>query len=159
MANTYTKIHIQVVFAVQNRDCIIQNSWKEELYKYISGVIQNHKHKVLAINGMPDHLHILIGLRPTQSLSDLMQDVKGSSSKWINQKRFTKGKFSWQEGFGAFSYGKSQITQVIDYIKNQELHHEKRTFLEEYKDFLEKFEVDFDQRFIFQEVMYGNEKG
>ena len=108
---------------------------------------------------MPDHLHILIGLRPTQSLSDLMQDVKGSSSKWINQKRFTKGKFSWQEGFGAFSYGKSQITQVIDYIKNQELHHQKRTFLEEYKDFLEKFEVDFDQRFIFQEVKYGNEKG
>ncbi len=159
MANTYTQIHIQVVFTVQNRDCIIQNSWKEELYKYISGVIQNHKHKVLAINGMPDHLHILIGLRPTQSLSDLMQDVKGSSSKWINQKRFTKGKFSWQEGFGAFSYGKSQITQVIDYIKNQELHHQKRTFLEEYKDFLEKFEVDFDQRFIFQEVMYGNEKG
>lgn len=159
MANTYTQIHIQVVFTVQNRDCIIQNSWKEELYKYISGVIQNHKHKVLAINGMPDHLHILIGLRPTQSLSDLMQDVKGSSSKWINQKRFTKGKFSWQEGFGAFSYGKSQITQVIDYIKNQELHNQKRTFLEEYKDFLEKFEVDFDQRFIFQEVMYGNEKG
>lgn len=159
MANTYTQIHIQVVFTVQNRDCIIQNSWKEELYKYISGVIQNHKHKVLAINGMPDHLHILIGLRPTQSLSDLMQDVKGSSSKWINQKRFTKGKFSWQEGFGAFSYGKSQITQVIDYIKNQELHHQKRTFLEEYKNFLEKFEVDFDQRFIFQEVMYGNEKG
>lgn len=117
MANTYTQIHIQVVFTVQNRDCIIQNSWKEELYKYISGVIQNHKHKVLAINGMPDHLHILIGMRPTQSLSDLMQDVKGSSSKWINQKRFTKGKFSWQEGFGAFSYGKSQITQVIDYIK------------------------------------------
>lgn len=159
MANTYTQIHIQVVFTVQNRDCIIQNSWKEELYKYISGVIQNHKHKVLAINGMPDHLHILIGMRPTQSLSDLMQDVKGSSSKWINQKRFTKGKFSWQEGFGAFSYGKSQITQVIDYIKNQELHHQKRTFLEEYKDFLEKFEVDFDQRFIFQEVKYGNEKG
>lgn len=159
MANTYTQIHIQVVFTVQNRDCIIQNSWKEELYRYISGVIQNHKHKVLAINGMPDHLHILIGLRPTQSLSDLMQDVKGSSSKWINQKRFTKGKFSWQEGFGAFSYGKSQITQVIDYIKNQELHHQKRTFLEEYKDFLEKFEVDFDQRFIFQEVKYGNEKG
>ena len=159
MANTYTQIHIQVVFTVQNRDCIIQNSWKEELYKYISGVIQNHKHKVLAINGMPDHLHILIGMRPTQSLSDLMQDVKGSSSKWINQKRFTKGKISWQEGFGAFSYGKSQITQVIDYIKNQELHHQKRTFLEEYKDFLEKFEVDFDQRFIFQEVKYGNEKG
>ena len=159
MANTYTQIHIQTVFAVQNRFCVIRNSWKDELYKYITGIVQDYDHKVLAINGMPDHLHILIGLRPTQSLSDLMQDVKGSSSKWINQKRFTKGKFSWQEGFGAFSYGKSQITQVIDYIKNQELHHQKRTFLEEYKDFLEKFEVDFDQRFIFQEVKYGNEKG
>lgn len=106
---------------------------------------------------MPDHLHILIGMRPTQSLSDLMQDVKGSSSKWINQKRFTKGKFSWQEGFGAFSYSKSHINQVIDYIKNQEEHHKKRSFLEEYRTFLEKFEVEFEQRFIFQEVKDDNE--
>ncbi len=156
MANTYTQIHIQVIFTVQNRDCIIQNSWKDELYKYISGIIQNHNHKVLAINGMPDHVHILIGMRATQSLSDLMQDVKGDSSKWINQKRFTKGKFSWQEGFGAFSYGKSQINQVIDYIKNQEEHHKKWSFLEEYRTFLKRFEVEFDQRFIFQEVRYGN---
>lgn len=159
MANTYTQIQIQVVFAVQNRECIILDAWKEELYKYISGIIQNHNHKVLAINGMPDHLHILFGMRPTQSLSDLMQNVKGDSSKWINQKKFIKGKFSWQEGYGAFSYGKSQINRVIDYINNQEEHHRKRSFLEEYKDFLEKFGVDFDQRFIFQEVMYGDEKG
>lgn len=157
MANTYTQIHIQVVFTVQNRDCIIQETWKDELYKYISGIIHNHSHKVLAINGMPDHVHILIGMRPTQSLSDLMQDVKGDSSKWINQKRFTKGKFSWQEGFGAFSYGKSQVNQVIDYIKNQQEHHKKWSFLEEYRTLLEKFEVDFDQRYIFKEVMCNNE--
>lgn len=156
MANTYTQIHIQVVFTVQNRDCIIQETWKNELYKYISGIINNHNHKVLAINGMPDHVHILIGMRPTQSLSELMQDVKGDSSKWINQKRFTKGKFSWQEGFGAFSYSKSHINQVIDYIKNQEEHHKKWSFLEEYRTFLEKYDVEFDQRYIFKEVIYGN---
>ncbi|GMQ31294.1 IS200/IS605 family transposase [Algoriphagus confluentis] len=157
MANTYTQIHIQVVFTVQNRDCIIQETWKNELYKYISGIINNHNHKVLAINGMPDHVHILIGMRPTQSLSELMQDVKGDSSKWINQKKFTKGKFSWQEGFGAFSYSKSHINQVIDYIKNQEEHHKKWSFLEEYRTLLEKFEVEFDQRYIFRGVDYGND--
>lgn len=157
MANTYTQIHIQVVFTIQNRDCIIQETLKNELYKYISGIINNHNHKVLAINGMPDHVHILIGMKPTQSLSELMQDVKGDSSKWINQKRFTKGKFSWQEGFGAFSYSKSHINQVIDYIKNQEEHHKKRSFLEEYRTLLEKFEVEFDQRYIFREVDYCNE--
>ena len=141
MANTYTQIHIQVVFNFKNLDCIIQETWKYELYKYISGIIQNHNHKVLAINGMPDHVHILIGMRPTQSLSDLMQDVKGNSSKWINQKRFTKGKFSWQEGYGAFSYAKSQKEQVVNYILNQELHHKKKTFKEEYTEFLNAFEI------------------
>ena len=103
MANTYSQIHIQVVFAVQNRESLIGSKWKNELYRYISGIIQNHQHKVIAINGMPDHVHILIGLRPTQSISELMQKVKGDSSKWINQKGFVLGKFSWQEGYGAFS--------------------------------------------------------
>jgi REP element-mobilizing transposase RayT len=154
MANTFTQIHIQAVFAVQNRDSIIQKSWKNDLYKYITGIIQNHNHKVLAINGMPDHVHILFGMRPTQSLSNLMQDIKGDSSKWINQKGFVKGKFSWQEGYGAFSCSKSQVNSVIEYIKNQETHHQKKTFLEEYHEFLEKFEVDFDERFVFKEVDY-----
>jgi len=103
MANTYTQIHIQIVFAVQNRESVIQNKWKEELYKYITGNVQDDKHKLLAINGMPDHINILIGYRPAQSLPDLMQDVKGSSSKWINEKRFVPGRLSWQEGYGAFS--------------------------------------------------------
>lgn len=157
MANTYTKIHIQLIFAVKNRDCVIRNSWKEELYRYMTGIIQNHDHKVLAINGMPDHVHILVGMRPVQSLSDLMQDIKGDSSKWINQKRFVKGKFSWQDGFGAFSYSKSHVDNVIDYIKNQEEHHRKKSFIEEYRMFLERFEVDYDERYIFKEVGYKKE--
>ena len=154
MANTYTQIHIQAVFAVQSRDCIIRRGWKDELYKYITGIVQNNKHKMLAINGMPDHVHILFGFRPSQSLSDLMQDIKGSSSKWINEKRFIKGKFSWQEGYGAFSYSKSDLPNVIQYIKNQEEHHKKRSFIEEYNDLLREFEIDYDERFVFKPVDY-----
>jgi REP element-mobilizing transposase RayT len=154
MANTYTQIHIQTVFSVQDRYCIIQKSWKDELFQYFTGIIQNHGHKVLAINGMPDHVHILFGMRPTQSLSDLMQDIKGDSSKWINKKGFIPGRFSWQEGFGGFSYGKSQVNNVIDYIKNQEIHHHRKSFVQEYLEFLEKFEVPFDERYIFKPVDY-----
>jgi REP element-mobilizing transposase RayT len=154
MANTYTQIHIQAVFAVQNRECIIKPSWKDELYKYITGIVQQNKHKLLSINGMPDHIHILFGFRPTQSLSDLMQDIKGDSSKWINEKGFVKGKFSWQEGYGAFSYSKSELHRIINYIESQEAHHKKETFIEEYLDFLKEFEVDFDDRYIFKPVIY-----
>jgi REP element-mobilizing transposase RayT len=157
MANTYTQIHIQAVFAVQNRACVIRKAWKEDLYKYMTGIIQNHGHKVLAINGMPDHVHILFGMRPTQSLSELMQDVKGDSSKWINQNRLVKGKFSWQEGYGAFSYSKSHVDRVIKYILNQEKHHIRKTFAKEYNEFLEKFEVEYDQRFVFKVVDYNLE--
>lgn len=152
MANTYTQIHIHAIFAVQNRDSLIQNEWKEELYKYISGIITNQKHKLLAINGMPDHIHILFGMRPVQSLSDLMQDIKGSSSKWINEKKLIKSKFSWQEGYGAFSYSKSQLPKVIHNIENQEEHHKKKTFLNEYKEFLSAFEIEFDEKFIFKSI-------
>jgi len=131
MANTYTQIHIQAVFTVQNRECIIGKQWKEELYKYITGIIQNHNHKLLIINGMPDHIHVLFGMRPSQSLSDLLQDIKGDSSEWVNNRKFLRSKFSWQEGYGAFSYGKSQIQQVIQYIQKQEEHHKKKTFIED----------------------------
>lgn len=154
MANTYTQIHIQAVFAVQNRESVIRKEWKDELYRYITGIIQNHNHKVLAINGMPDHIHILFGMRPTQSLSDLMQDIKGDSSKWINSKRFVDSKFSWQEGYGAFSYSKSHVDNVIEYIRNQEEHHKKRKFLDEYLVMLRKFEVDFNEAYIFKRVDY-----
>ena len=150
MANTFTQFHLQFVFAVKYRDAIIHASWKDELYKYITGIVQNHKHKMLAINGMPDHIHLLIGMRPTQSVSDLMQDVKGDSSRWINEKGFVKRKFEWQEGYGGFSYGASQVPAVIRYIQNQEQHHKKKKFTEEYIDFLEKFNVEYDKRYIFQ---------
>ena len=118
MANTYTQLHIHFVFAVKFRKQIILNSWKDELYKYITGIIQNNKHKLIIINGIPDHLHILVGLRPDQSISDLMKDVKQFSSKWINKYKYFDGKFEWQEGYGAFSYSKSHLKNVIKYIEN-----------------------------------------
>jgi REP element-mobilizing transposase RayT len=152
MANTYTQIHIQTIFAVQNRQSLIKNEWKDELHKYITGIIQNHDHKVLQINGMADHIHILVGLRPTQSLSNLMKQVKQDSSKWINNKGFVNGKFSWQSGFGAFSYSKSELPNVIHYIKNQELHHKSKTFQEEYLELLKEFNIEFNENYIFKSV-------
>ena len=144
MANTYTQIHVHVVFAVMNRTCLIRNTWKVDLYKYIAGIIQIHNHKLLAINGMPDHIHLLIGMRPAQSLSDLIQDVKGSSSKWINHQKFVNGRFEWQQGYGAFSYSKSQIATVIRYIEDQEVHHKKISFTTEYKEILKEFSTPLD---------------
>src|SRR5215207_4944402 len=140
MANTYTQIHLQIVFAVQNRISLVQPPWEAELYKYITGIVQNNKHKLLAINGVPDHLHFLIGMRPIQALSNLIQDIKRDSSIWINENKFTKGKLNWQEGYGAFSYSRSHLHDVTHYIENQKLHHKKITFVEEYKQLLEKFE-------------------
>ena len=125
MANTYTQIHIQFVFAVKYRDGLIHSSFKEELYQYISGIIKANNQKLLAINGMSDHIHILIGMRPTQSISELMQIIKANSSKWINEKKFLKVRFEWQEGYGAFSYSKSHVQNVIKYIQNQEERHKK----------------------------------
>jgi putative transposase len=152
MANTFTQIHIQAVFAVQNRDCIISNSWKEELYKYMTGIFHNHNHKVLAINGMPDHIHIFFGMRPTIALSDLMQKAKSETTKWINDKGLVKSKFSWQEGYGAFSYSKSHVNNVIKYIHNQEEHHKVKSFKEEYIDFLKAFELPYEEKYLFTPV-------
>jgi len=152
MANTYTQIHIQAVFAVQNRQSLICDEWKDDLYKYITAIIQNNDHKLLQINGMPDHIHILLGMRPVQSLSDLMKQVKQDSSKWINQNRLVKGKFSWQEGYGAFSYSKSQLPRVIKYIQNQDKHHKTRTFRDEYLALLEAHGIDYDERYIFKPI-------
>lgn len=153
MANTFTQIHIHFVFAVKYRVGLIQNSWKDELYKYITGIVQHNNHKLIIINGMPDHVHILVGLRANQSISELMKDVKQSSSKWINSNGFVRGHFEWQEGYGAFSYSKSQLKRVIQYIENQEIHHQKKTFLEEYREILEKFEIEFNEKYIFQELI------
>jgi putative transposase len=152
MPNTYTQIHIQAVFTVQNRDCIIHEKWKNELYKYIAGIIQNNNHKLLAINGMPDHIHVLFGLRPSQSVSDLMQDIKGNSSKWINDRKFVKGKFSWQEGYGAFSYSKSEVPDVIRYIRNQHDHHRKKSFIEEYLEILKEFKIEYNEKYVFKPI-------
>ena len=151
MANTYTQIHIHTVFAVQNRLTLIKKQWQDELYKYISGIITNNGHKLLQIGGVSDHVHILFGMRPVQSLSDLMKKIKESSSLWINQKQLVMGKFSWQEGYGAFSYGKSQIDNVVKYIQQQEQHHKKRSFTEEYLELLKLFGIEFDERYILKE--------
>jgi REP element-mobilizing transposase RayT len=137
---------------VQNRFGLIQNSWREELYQYMNGTISNKGHKVLTMGGMPDHIHILVSMSPTQSPSDLMADVKRSSSLWINQNRLVMGKFSWQEGFGAFSYGKSQIPDIADYIDKQEKHHKKQTFMDEYLKILELFEIEYDERYVFKPI-------
>ena len=151
MPNTYTQIHIQFVFAVKFRKALIEDSYKQELYQYITAIVQSYGHKMLAINGVADHIHIFIGMRPTQSISDLMQDIKGNSSKWVNDKKFLKVKFEWQGGYGAFSYSKSHVQNVINYVKNQEKHHAKQTFRAEYIDFLKKFDIEYDERYIFQD--------
>ena len=149
MANTYTQIYIQLVFAVSGRQNLLGRDHKEELHKYITGIVTNQGQKLISINGMPDHLHILLGLRPDAALSDLVRDVKANSSKFINEHRWVKGKFGWQEGFGAFSYGHSQLGTIIRYIQNQELHHRRRTFKDEYLALLGKFDIQFDQKYVF----------
>ncbi len=152
MPNTFTQIHIHAVFAVQNRASLISNSWKQGLYKYITGIIQNKGHKLLAINGMPDHLHILFGLRPSHSISDIMRDIKSDSSNWINVNKLVAGKFAWQEGYGAFSYSKTHIKKVAEYIEKQEEHHKTKTFIEEYTKILRDLEIEFDEKYIFKPI-------
>jgi len=152
MANTYTQIYLQFVFAVENRISLIQPDWEEELYKYITGIIQNNKHKLIAINGIPNHIHILIGYAPHQLIPDLLQDIKGDSSRWINRQKFVKGHFNWQAGYGTFSYSHSQINRIAKYIMNQKQHHKKKSFTEEYLEFLKKFNVTYDERYILKEV-------
>ncbi|WP_433814406.1 IS200/IS605 family transposase [Flavobacterium johnsoniae] len=151
MADTYSQLYIQIVFAVKGRQNLISKKWKDEMYKYITGIITNQKQKLIAINGMPDHIHILVGIKPNISLSDLVRDIKSSSSKFINEQKWINGKFEWQNGFGAFSYGHSQLTNVIKYIENQEEHHKTKTFKEEYIAFLKLFNIDFKDEYIFEE--------
>lgn len=149
MANTYSQIYIQVVFAVQQRASLIRPEWRDELFKYISGIINNKGQKLIAIGGVADHIHILLGIKPTTALSELVRDIKANSSAFVNEKRLTKGKFSWQEGFGAFSYSRSQIDTVAKYVRNQEAHHSTRSFREAYRELLERFDVDYDERYLF----------
>ena len=152
MPGTFSQIYIQIVFAVKGRQNLISKTWKEELNKYISVIITNKSQKSIIVNGVSDHIHVFVGLKPSMAVSDLVRDIKNNSSNFINKNKFVGGKFSWQEGYGAFSYNHSQIEQVYIYILNQEQHHHKKTFKEEYLDFLVKFSVDYDKKYLFDWV-------
>ena len=151
MANTFTQIHIQCVFAVKFRAALISKTWQERLHDYIAAIIGNKGHKMLAINSMPDHLHVFFGMRPIEGLSTLMQVVKGDSSEWINKQRFVPGNFRWQEGYGGFSYKKNDVDTIVKYIPNQQQHHFKKSFLQEYRELLQEFEVAYDEQYLFRE--------
>lgn len=150
MAGTYSQIYLQVVFAVKGRENLISQSWKDELHKYMAGIIKEKEQKPIIVNGMPDHIHAFIGLKPSMRISDLVRDIKNNSSKFINEKGFVKGKFSWQEGYGVFSYSHSHIERVYNYILNQEEHHRKKTFKEEYLELLRKFEIELKEAYVFE---------
>ncbi|HEV7799223.1 MAG TPA: IS200/IS605 family transposase [Pyrinomonadaceae bacterium] len=152
MANTFSKIYIQTVFAVSNRQSLLKPDFKEDLCKYITGIITNQGQKLISINGMPDHVHILIGLRPAMALADLVQEIKVDSSNFVNRQKLIVGKFSWQKGYGAFSYGHSQLDTIIRYIRNQEKHHLRRTFKSEYLALLRKFDIAFEDKYVFDFV-------
>jgi REP element-mobilizing transposase RayT len=150
MPGTFSQIYIQIVFAVNGRENLISRSWKDELHKYIAGIIKGKGQKPIVVNGMPDHIHAFIGLKPSIRLSDLVRDVKNNATGFIKENGFIKHKFSWQEGYGAFSYSHSHIDRVYKYILNQEEHHKKKTFREEYLELLEKFEIKYDERYLFE---------
>ena len=149
MANTYSQMYVQVVIVVKFREALIQKSWKEELYKYITGIVTNKGQKMLRINGVENHIHMLLNIQPNIALSDLMRDVKANSTKWINDQGFCKHSFRWQEGFGAFTYSISQIDNVINYIDNQEERHKTKTFKSEYLSLLKNFEVEYKEEYLF----------
>lgn len=149
MAGTFSQIYIQVVFAVKGRENLIRKEWKDDLYKYISGIITNKKQKPIIVNGVSDHIHAFIGLRPSMCIADLVRDIENNSANFINSNNFVREKFLWQEGYGAFSYGQSQIESVYNYILNQEKHHENKSFKEEYCEFLKKFNISHDEKYLF----------
>jgi REP element-mobilizing transposase RayT len=149
MANTFTQLYIQLVFAVKYRQSLINVSWEDELYKYITGIVQNKENKMLSINSMPYHIQIFLGYNPIITIPDLVKDIKVGSNKWINDHHFTREKFAWQDGYGAFSYGRSQLNQVCQYVQNQKNHHKKKTFRTEYTSLLKLFGVEFDEKYLF----------
>ena len=153
MANTYHQIYLQTVFAVKYRNAVIDKSWKEQLFGVIGNLINETKCKTIIVNGIEDHVHCFLGLKPVVSVSDLMQTVKAKSSKYINDHKLTKERFEWQGGYGVFSYSQSAVESVFKYIQNQEAHHKKQTFKDEYLEFLKKFKVEFDEHYIFQELI------
>ncbi len=150
MAGTYTQIYIQIVFAVKGRENLLAKQWRPEVFKYISGIIEAKNQKSIIVNGVADHVHVFVGLKPTMCISDLARDIKNNSSKFINDKIFLNSKFSWQEGYGAFSYSHSQLDNVYQYIFNQEVHHAAKTFKQEYKELLEKFDIKHEDKYLFE---------
>lgn len=150
MANTYTQLYIQIIFAVQGRANLIHEKHRDEIEKYICGIIKNNKSKPLAIYCNPDHVHVFIGIHPTMSVSDMVRDIKSNSSLFINQKKWIIGKFNWQDGYGAFTYSKSQIDEVVKYILNQPEHHKRKSFKEEYLDVLKKWDMEYDEKYVFE---------
>ncbi len=149
MASTFSQIYIHIVFSVKRRESLIRGDYKDELLKFISGILRKKEHKLLAINAMPDHIHIFVDMNPDVRLMDLVREIKANSSRFINANFRRDDKFQWQEGYGAFSYAKSQKQNVINYIKNQEEHHRKRSFRDEYIELLERYEIPYDERYIF----------
>ena len=150
MSGTFSQIYIQTVFAVKGRENVLDKKWREEVFRYMAGIIKNKGQKSIIVNGVSDHVHVFVGLKPAMSVSDLIRDVKNNSSRFINENKFVKGKFSWQEGHGSFSYSHSQIEDVYNYILNQEEHHKKKTFREEYLKFLKDFNVDYVEKYLFE---------
>jgi len=150
MANTYTQLYVQFIFSPEGRQNLITENIKDEVYKYIAGIIKNKKQKLMIINGMPDHIHIFTGILPEMSISDLVRDIKANSANFINEKKLITGNFSWQRGYGAFTYSKSQISKVVKYIQKQEEHHRIKTFREEYEEFLKKYEIDYNEKYLFE---------
>jgi putative transposase len=153
LSNTYSQIYIQIVFAVQNKNSSIDYSWEERLYQYISSIVQNKGNKMIAINGMPDHIHMFVGLKPNQNTSDLVREIKKASTEFINSNKLSAFRFNWQEGYGAFSYSRSHIDNVYHYIMNQKSHHNKITFKDEYVEFLKKYEIEYDERYLFDWIL------
>jgi REP element-mobilizing transposase RayT len=150
MAGTYSQIYIQLVFPVNGRKNLLQKPWRDEVFKYIAGIVKGKNQKSIIVNGVANHVHLFVGLKPSISVSDLVRDIKNNSSNFINEQKFVRGRFSWQEGFGSFSYSHSQIEQVYQYILNQEEHHKKKSFREEYLDFLKKNDVEYDEKYLFE---------
>jgi len=149
MPGTYSQIYVQYVFAVKGRANLLHDDWRDELFKYISGIITGKGQKAIIVNGYRDHVHVFVGLKPSMKISDLIRDIKNNSSNFINSNNWIKGKFSWQEGYGVFTYSHSHIDNVYQYILNQESHHAKKTFREEYIDFLKKFDVNYEEKYLF----------
>lgn len=150
MAGTYSQLYIHIVFAVKGRENHLRKEWREEIFQYISGIITKKEQKSIIVNGVADHVHILVGLSPSMKISDLVRDIKNNSTNFINSKNFLKSEFKWQEGYGAFSYSQTQIESVYKYILKQERHHEKQSFKEEYLEMLKKFEVDYNEKYLFE---------